>query len=80
MLCFDHQSNKFGEICTNKCSHRQKCTNIKASFLIEATDILASEIISENTNGVYVTSFVPYCSAPEAYINGVINDYYKNER
>jgi hypothetical protein len=75
MLCFANPYNKFGEICTNRCPERHRCTIQKSSILIEATDILASEINSEEVNGICVTSFVPYCSAPEAYLNGVIDDY-----
>ncbi len=74
MLCFEH-SNKLGDICTNRCPKRSKCKTLKSSILIEATDILASEIHSEEANGLFLTSFLPYCSAPEAYINGAVYDY-----
>lgn len=72
MLCFAH--NKiFGEICTNRCPDRRTCNIQKSFILIEATDVLASEIHSEELNGLFLTSFFPYCSAPEAYLNGAIN-------
>lgn len=77
MLCFVH-TNKFGDICTNRCPDRQKCNIQKSSILIEAVDILASEVVSEEENGIFITSLVPYCSAPEAYLNGVVYDFLEN--
>lgn len=78
MLCFYQSTNIFGSICTNRCTKRQKCNIVRSSILIESTDILTSEIVSEEPNGLFLTTFIPYCSTPEAYLNGVLNDYCKN--
>lgn len=61
-----------GEICTNRCPEKPNCTIQKSSILLEAVDILTSENVQETYQGVYVTSFVPYCVSPEAYENGII--------
>jgi hypothetical protein len=72
MLCFAHIDNKFGEICTNRCPERPECKKKRIPFLIEALDILASDIEVGESNGVFFTSFKSYCIAPEAYINGIV--------
>ena len=72
MLCFKHQYNRFGEICTNRCPDRQKCNIQKTSILIEALDNLSSEIESGEVNGFHVSFLIPYCTSPEAYLNGAI--------
>lgn len=72
MLCFRDKSNKFGEVCTNRCPDRHNCTIIKTSILIEAIDNLSSDIELDEVNGIHVSFLSPYCSAPEAYLNGAI--------
>ena len=74
MLCFEH-SDKFGEICTNRCPDRQKCNIQKSAFLIDAIDNLSSEFSLEEEKGVTVTYLLPYCTAVEGYINGSVYDY-----
>ena len=69
-LCTKYRET--GEICTNRCPERQTCKNFKVPFLIEAIDVLSSENIQEEEQGLFVTSFVPYCVSPEAYENGVL--------
>lgn len=72
MLCFAPTKDISGEICTNRCPDRQTCTKKRIPLLIEALDILASEIEIEEKNGLFFTSFKSYCIAPEAYINGIV--------
>lgn len=71
MLCFEH-SDKFGEICTNRCKKRPTCTKKRIPLLIEALDILASDIEVSEGNNIFFTSFKSYCIAPEAYINKLV--------
>jgi hypothetical protein len=75
MLCFYHKYNKFGEVCTNSCPYRQTCEIKRASFLIEAIDNLATDIELEIINGIHVSFLSPYCTSPEAYLNGAIYDH-----
>ena len=58
-----------GEICTNRCPSRQDCKTTKIPFLIEALDILVSEIETGELDEIPYISFKSYCIAPESYIN-----------
>ena len=70
MLCYVHSNN--GEICTNRCPDRQTCTIKRIHFLIEAIDIIVSDIDFGEIDGIYYTSFKSDCIAPEAYINDLV--------
>ena len=76
MLCFEH--HPYGEICTNRCSDRQSCAKKRIPLLIEALDILASDLEIGEVNGIPYTSFKSYCVAPEAYINGLVTSILEN--
>lgn len=71
MLCYQHNPN-FGTICTNRCPERLTCSKKRIPFLIEALDVLASDLETGQENGVPFTSFKSYCIAPEAYINSIV--------
>lgn len=70
MLCYQHCEK--GEICTNRCPKRPECTIKKIPFLVEALDILVSDLEAGEANGMFYTSFKSYCIAPEAYINDLV--------
>lgn len=76
MLCFE--KNKHGDICTNRCELWQGCAKrtapFKIPFLIEASDRLVSDIIPERRDGLNIINHKFYSVAPQAYINGVIDD------
>lgn len=66
-LCIKHHNS--GEICTNRCPERLSCTIQKIPFLIEALDILISEIETGELDGTHYTSFKSYYITPESYIH-----------
>lgn len=77
MLCSIHGYN---EICTNRCPDRPTCTKHRIPLLIEALDILPSDIEFGEKNGVFYTDIKYNCVAPEAYINGLIYSMLDQER
>jgi len=77
MLCSIHGHN---EICTNRCPERPTCTKPRIPLLIEALDILPSDIEFGEQNGVFYTDIKYNCVAPEAYINGLIYSMLDHER
>lgn len=72
MLCTTPEHAR--DICTNRCEMRQDCTIQKIPLIIETLDILASEINPGQSGDIFTASIGSYCIAPEAYLNGVLND------
>ena len=81
MLCFEH-SDKFGEICTNRCEKRQECEKNKnlnvlenVPMLVEASDRLVSGAYFGEIMGLPVITFDTYGISPEGYINDAVNEF-----
>jgi hypothetical protein len=76
LLCFSENGNDLGDICTNQCPFRYKCTNARARvpFLVETASTKCSAPERAVLGGIPTTSFSIFEVSQNAFLNGVLDE------